>query len=85
LVEKPRDILTATILILVALLIGNLGVIEFLSRERTVYFWDSVGYWMMSRSWSVAVKGSLLDAARTLWRSIRTDDYNLLPAVPIST
>jgi hypothetical protein len=83
--RKPREILSATILILFALLIGNLGVIAYLSRERTIYWWDYVGYWTISQSWSVVLRGSFLDAAKTLWRSIRTDDYNLLPAVPIGT
>jgi hypothetical protein len=83
--RKPREILSATILILLALLIGNLGVIAYLSRERTIYFWNYAQYWTICRFWSVVLKGSLLDAAKTLWRSIRTDDYNLLPAVPIGT
>jgi hypothetical protein len=67
------------------MLIANLGVALFIANERTLYHWDFIGYWLLSRSWALSAKGPLLDALKRLLHSIAIDDYNLLAAVPIGS
>jgi len=69
---------------LAALLLANLLAVAFVSREQTVYFWDYSGYWNMSRDLSDAMVHDPGHAFRRVLYTVANDDYNLLPAVPVS-
>jgi hypothetical protein len=67
-----------------ALLLGiNLFVISYLGQERYIYFWDYSGYWIMYQDFGDLLKQDPFQALIKLITTIRQDDYNLLPVLPL--
>jgi hypothetical protein len=61
---------------------ANILVWAFVRRERTLHSWDALQYWNLAAELSGALRRDPLLALGQVLGSLRTDDYNLLPALP---
>lgn len=68
---------------LAALLLPPLFVAWFVGSERTVYFWDSANYWLKVVDLTARVRSDPAAAIAEALRSITTDKYNELAALPL--
>jgi putative flippase GtrA len=62
---------------------SNLFVIYYITQEQYIYYWDWAGYWKIFNRLNTLFLQSPLDALRFLKNSIRHDDYNPLPVLPL--
>jgi hypothetical protein len=69
---------------LAVLLTANLLTVAYVSREQTIYYWDYGAYWSASRDLADFIARSPRQALRGILHSVANDDYNCLPAVPVS-
>jgi hypothetical protein len=66
------------------LLVGiNLFVISYLNQEHYIHFWDTSGYWIMYQDFGDLFKQDPSQALSELMTSIRYNEYNLLPILPL--
>lgn len=79
-VQRPTLV---RVLALVALLFPPLFVAWFVSSERTVYFWDYANYWLKVVDLTAAFRADAAAAIASALRSVTTDKYNLLAALPL--
>ena len=61
----------------------NLFVTSYLGQERYIHFWDYSGYWIMYQDFGDLIKQDPFQALIKLITTIRHDDYNLLPVLPL--
>ena len=64
-------------------ILANAFAVYFVTQEHYVYFWDWSYYWLMSQELSVSLMHHPMSALRSLITSVRNDDYNLLPVLPL--
>ena len=69
---------------LAVLLTANLLTVAYVSREKTIYYWDYAAYWSTSRDLADFIARSPHQALRGIVHSLANDDYNCLPALPVS-
>ena len=61
----------------------NLFVISYLNQEHYIHFWDTSGYWIMYQDFGDLLKLDPYQAMRKFIISIRYDEHNLLPILPL--
>ena len=66
------------------IVIGNIFVISYLLAEKNIYYWDVSGYWIQCIDFTRALSANSGEAMKSLYDSIATSDYNLLPVLPLS-
>lgn len=71
------------LLVLILFLGINLFVISYLAQEKYIHFWDTSNYWIMYQDFGNLLKHDAFQAIRNLITSIRHDDYNPLPILPL--
>jgi len=59
----------------------NSFVYYFISQERYIYFWDYYHYWAKYQNLGDLMIHSPLKAFSEIWRTLRYEDYNLLPVL----
>ncbi len=59
------------------------GAIAWVHAERTLYYWDQIGYWGKAIEFSQALHADPVAAWKTLARSVSREELNLLPAAPV--
>jgi putative flippase GtrA len=75
---------TGIVSFVVLVMLANAFAVYFVSQERYVYFWDWSSYWLMYRDFSASLLQHPQGALMSLLASIRNDDYNLLPVLPLA-
>lgn len=63
------------------LLVANLFTIWFVSSERTIYYWDTMGYWTWSAEFAETTTRSPADGWHKFRHSVQHHDYGLLPTI----
>ncbi|MBI2883472.1 MAG: hypothetical protein HYY11_06155 [Candidatus Methylomirabilis oxyfera] len=63
--------------------LANAFAVYYVAQERTVYFWDWSGYWLTYRGLTASLAQHPLATLGSLIGSVRRDDYNLLPVLPL--
>ncbi|NLM50672.1 MAG: MFS transporter [Clostridiaceae bacterium] len=71
------------ILILAIGLILNIICAIYISKNLTVYYWDTAGYWKITRT-IMDKSSSLVDFINNVLYSVKHEDYNYIPIVPVS-
>ncbi len=84
-IYKHQTRITVWILTISFILAGNFFILFHLSKEHYIYFWDISGYWISGIEFAKVLFSSPLEALGKLYHSILESDYNLLPAVLLST
>ncbi|EKF64943.1 hypothetical protein B194_2163 [Serratia plymuthica A30] len=51
----------------------------FIAHEQNIYYWDFNGYWRMWEEFCVTFPNEPINSIRTVFHSVRHDDYNSLP------
>lgn len=51
----------------------------FIAHEQNIYYWDFNGYWRMWEGFCVTFTNDPINSIRTVFHSVRHDDYNSLP------
>ncbi|MGQ6465460.1 hypothetical protein ACUNET_23050 [Serratia sp. IR-2025] len=51
----------------------------FIALEQNIYYWDFNGYWRMWEDFCVTFTNEPINSIRTVFHSVRHDDYNSLP------
>jgi hypothetical protein len=69
---------------LVLLVFANLLAVYVIHYEKTVYYWDYVGYWRKCSHQAETLFTEPLAELRSVWGSIQHDDYNSVACLPIS-
>ena len=64
-------------------ILANAFAVYYVTQEHYIYFWDWSGYWLMSQELSASLMNHPMSALRSLITSVRNDDYNLLPVLPL--
>lgn len=64
-------------------ILANAFVVYFVTQEHYIYFWDTAIYWHMYIDLSTSLLSDPASGLRALIHSVRYDDYNLLPALPL--
>lgn len=64
-------------------ILANAFAAYFVTQEHYIYFWDTSNYWNKYLDISASLMKDPINALRLLIHSIRNDDYNLLPALPL--
>jgi len=64
-------------------ILANAFAAYFVTQEHYVYFWDWSGYWLMSQELSASLMHHPMSALSSLIDSVRNNDYNLLPVLPL--
>jgi hypothetical protein len=64
-------------------ILANVFAAYFIAQEHYVYFWDWAGYWSRYIELSTSVLSDPIKALHGLIGSIRNNDYNLLPVLPL--
>ncbi|XRW94011.1 hypothetical protein JEM67_09560 [Serratia sp. PAMC26656] len=67
------------ILLLFVLLAIIIQTSVFISHEQNIYYWDFNGYWRMWEEFCVTFPNEPINSIRTVFHSVRHDDYNSLP------
>jgi hypothetical protein len=65
-------------------ILANAFAAYYVAQERYVYFWDWSAYWLMSQNFSELLLHHPMSALDSLIHSVRNDDYNLLPVLPLA-
>ena len=68
-----------SILWAIALLAIIFQTTEFISSEQNIYYWDYNGYWRMWEDFCASFPQDPINSIRTVFHSVRHDDYNSLP------
>lgn len=61
----------------------NMFVVAYVSSEQYVYYWDWSLYWIGFTQLGEMFRHNAAQAMVFVSRSVRTDDYNLLPVLPL--
>lgn len=70
-----------TLLYCMGFVLINALVLNFISRERYIYFWDYYLYWSKYQNLGSLMMHSPLRALSEVWHTLRHDDYNLMPVL----
>lgn len=62
-----------------ALLVIIVQTTAFISSEQNIYYWDYNGYWRMWEDFCMSFPHAPINSIRTVFHSVRQDDYNSLP------
>ncbi|MDA8104856.1 MAG: hypothetical protein M0Z71_05695 [Nitrospiraceae bacterium] len=81
LIKGTKVNLSQMLLFVVAFAFVNSFVYYFISQERYIYFWDYYNYWVKYQNLGDLLMYSPVNAFSEIWRTIRQDDYNLLPVL----
>lgn len=81
---KLKDHIITAAALLGFLVVANLSAYFFVSNERWLYSWDHVGYWDRSSTLAELLSFTPYEALKRIVYSVWYDDYNLVPAIPIS-
>ncbi len=73
--------LTVPLLLLVIL---EGAALLYVRSERTLYYWDQIGYWTRSMKLASALRHDPVEAWKSVARSVATEELNLLPAFPLA-
>jgi len=68
-----------SILWVLALLVIIFQTAAFISSEQNIYYWDYNGYWRMWEDFCMSFPHDPINSIRTVFHSVRHDDYNSLP------
>lgn len=82
--EYKRPSVKSIILFLFLVATANIVAVYYIASTKTVYYWDNVGYWIISQQMSDMLFTNVQGYIDSLYKSILTSDYNNLPVVPIS-
>lgn len=63
--------------------VANLFAVYYVTQERTIYFWDWSHYWLRYRELTASLAQHPTATLGSLLSSVRRDDYNLLPVLPL--
>jgi hypothetical protein len=86
LAAKRPERLSAVILFAagIALVLGaNSFAAAYVTSERYIYYWDWSRYWLMFGDLGIAFRTELSSAIQWVAGSIKNDDYNVLPVLPL--
>jgi hypothetical protein len=70
--------------VIVLVLLANAFAVSYVLREKTIYYWDTAGYWQDYGSIGQLLAHNLSHAFANIKWSIAHQDYNLLPVVPLA-
>src|SRR5689334_13043881 len=62
---------------------ANAFAVIYVTSEHYIYYWDWSRYWLMFQDLGYFARNGPLRAIRLVAGSIRNDDYNVLPVVPL--
>ena len=79
LVYKHRYLISLFITIIFA----NVFSIIYVNNEKYIYFWDFSTYWVYYSDLGEICLRSPVEAIKSVFSSVRNDDYNILPVVPL--
>lgn len=65
-------------------ILANVFAAYYMAQERFIYFWDWKVYWFLYLDFSVSLGQHPMNALHSLIDSIRNNDYNLLPVLPLA-
>jgi hypothetical protein len=68
---------------LVLVIIANLFTVCFITQEHYIYYWDWAGYWLKYMDLSTSLSHQPMNTLDSLINSVRNDDYNPLPVLPL--
>jgi len=81
--KQPSPSIPAVCAFVCVAAVANVFALYFVSAERFVYFWDWAGYWMKYLDLSAILLQHPVHAVRGILYSVRNDDYNYLPVLPL--
>ena len=64
--------------------LANAFAAAYIGAERYIYSWDWAGFWLRFQSLGTEMLGHPLRALGDVASSVATEDYNLLPVVPLT-
>lgn len=73
--NKPLSIILLFMILLVVVIQTSI----FIAHEQNIYYWDFNGYWRMWEEFCATFPNEPINSIRTVFHSIRHDDYNSLP------
>jgi len=82
--EFKRPSIKNILLFLFIAVISNILAVYYVTSTKTVYYWDNVGYWVISQQLSDMLFNNIPGFMKSVYNSILTSDYNYIPVVPIS-
>ncbi len=82
--EYKRPSVKNVLLFLFIVAVSNILAVYYVTSTKTVYYWDNVGYWVISQQLSDMLFTNVRGFLSSVYNSILTSDYNYIPVVPIS-
>jgi hypothetical protein len=83
-IDLKKPSISGILIFVSIIIVSNTIAVYYISSSKFVYYWDNVGYWIISHNMSDMLFSNIIEFIKSIYDSILTKDYNYLSVVPIA-